>query len=215
MPFSTQAVEFPIKTYSFSTAKAKLKYFYTNVTDVPKTLYSNCNIIDWRVPKGSCIYLNNVTTISLDFEHVVPASRMKAMVRCSTLPREECARINPFYKMCHSNLHNLYPAISVINKTRSDIPFGIVNDNFEYLFGEYIGMKRSLNFRVIEPGSSVKGIIARATLYMESLGCVELSLKEQAMYHTWNVKHKPKPMELYRNYYIHSVIGASNPFITK
>ena len=109
------------------------------------------------------------------------------------------------------DLHNLQPAILILNQHRS---------NFE--FGDLPGERRdfgSCDFEVdpklhlAEPREAIRGDIARSYLYFQTRYGMQLNSAEQQLFERWNRLDPPDAWEVERNQLIGKITGHENPFI--
>ena len=153
-------------TYGFQTAKKKAAIVYkkmqqrreaANNNSNNTTFYCGCtfggddnnnNPEDKTFDAASCGYVprnnDNIRAHRIEWEHVVPASRMgegrdcwspDAETRETLFPieckkgvsaRECCRKVDPQFKQMEADLHNLRPTIGELNADRSNLPFGSV-----------------------------------------------------------------------------------------
>lgn len=181
------------RVYGWKTTKKHLKKFILRRPH-PRALYSNCPITpDFKVDVSHCgwyfRYYNGQDgdTISIDMEHIVPASRMMVYTGCAEMEsRSHCRKRNKRFKQCHNDPRNLYPAISTINRFRSALPFRhIPRGKGWYPFGKTIGFKKSLDGQSVEPPNFAKKTVGYAYLMMYKMECINLSDDEFELYKTW------------------------------
>ncbi len=67
----------------------------------------------------------------------------------------------------------------------------------------------------VQPPKITRGVIARATLYMDDRYNIKLSQKEKQMYQSWNKSYPADSWECRRNRLITNEQGNDNPYITK
>jgi deoxyribonuclease-1 len=112
-----------------------------------------------------------------------------------------------------ADLHNLFPSVGCVNAARS-------NFNFEELgiasqpFGPTCPMKFA--GRKVEPPARVKGVVARAYLYMDdAYGEYRMSRQQKRLMETWDSMYPPDAWECERNRRIRRVQGNGNPFVER
>lgn len=228
-PPATQAPvptgELPKTAGSFETAK---KWLYEKVQPGHElTLYCSCTYTpDKKVNLASCdlTALGTSTRANrTEAEHVFPASRIGARLRCWNEPictradgesykgRECCEDIDPWFETAHNDLHNLYPEVGSLNGSRGDYDFGMVDGEAR----EYGGCDFEINrdTDLVEPTDSVRGEIARAYLYMETTYGLPLTSDERKMLLDWHSKDPPEEWERERNRRITEIQGVGNPYV--
>lgn len=133
----------------------------------------------------------------IDIEHIVPKSRFK--------------KDNPEnFNMWTNDFHNMYPGIKKINNKRQVKPYwkGKISTP------QYGRCETTIGNEFIHPRDAVKGQIARAYLYMNSIGAIRLNSDEVATYNEWHNKFLPQKEECEREKIIFSIQGKHNPFIS-
>ena len=190
----------------FSEAKKIARYLFR---DHPVTLYCGCaydesGTINWQ----SCGYqpkkhLQRARRI--EWEHIVPAHRFGKHLACwkgvcdaqgqnCCRGRACCQKYDEHFRRMESELNNLYPAIGEINALRTNYEFENLDQAPILAFGRCL-IKVDHRARKMEPPSTVKGLIARAYLYMSQQYQMPLSQTEQAQYERWDKEHPPEAWE--------------------
>lgn len=133
----------------------------------------------------------------IDIEHIVPKSRFK----------KDNPEIN---NMWTNDFHNMYPGIRKINNKRQVKPYaeGKISPP------QYGRCETTIGNSFIHPRDASKGQIARAYLYMESIGAIRLTESEKSTYNKWHLNHRPQKEECEREKIIFSIQGKHNPFIS-
>lgn len=137
----------------------------------------------------------------IDIEHIVPKSRFKG-----DNPSASTEMVNVWT----NDFHNMYPGIRKINNKRQVKPYG----EGKISPPQYGRCETTIGNGVIHPRDSTKGQIARAYLYMESIGAIRLDTAERARYTKWHKGNKPSKEECEREKIIFSIQGRHNPFIS-
>jgi hypothetical protein len=117
-----------------------------------------------------------------------------------------------------SDLHHLYPSLSIPNHVRSNFPFGLVESTeYKTFAGSKFGQNK------FEPHDEVKGNVARALLYFVLRYKNRAILKNTdkdwfwndsiAMYFSWHQQDPPDEWERTRNDRIERYQKNRNPFI--
>jgi deoxyribonuclease I len=123
----------------------------------------------------------------IEWEHVVPASRMLEGRACATdpdrkgSPRRWCRRVDPEFRAMEGDLHNLVPAIGQLNAERADHPYGDIPDA-PRRFG---ACDFAVEDGVVAPAARIRGDIARIYAYMARAYGLELRAEESAMLARW------------------------------
>jgi deoxyribonuclease-1 len=137
----------------------------------------------------------------IDIEHIVPKSRFK-----NENPSISAEKFN----MLTNDFHNMYPGIRKINNKRQVKPYS----EGKITSRQYGRCETTIGNDFIHPRDSVKGQIARAYLYMDSIGAIRLSKDEKTKYYKWHDNHPPEKEECEREKIIFSIQGKRNPFIS-
>ncbi len=144
-------------------------------------------------------------------EHIFPMSWVTRELQCGS--RKECQANSALFRQIESDLHNIYPAIRVVNKARSN-----------YRFGEVAGESRQFGTcdfevdsrkRVAEPPPRKRGEIARAMLYIAHQYQMPLHAKTERLMKQWDKEDPPSAEEKRREKIIHREQGRENKFITQ
>jgi hypothetical protein len=137
-------------------------------------------------------------------------------VNCEHIwPQSKFAKLVPMV----SDLHHLYPALSVPNRMRSDLPFGVVKSEPEY--STRAGSR--LANGEFEPANQDKGNVARAMLYFYTRYLdrdIFLKTDKQRFFQSrvstfleWNKLDRVDGAEKERNDRIEQYQGNRNPYI--
>ncbi|MEO0368397.1 MAG: endonuclease [Pseudomonadota bacterium] len=150
--------------------------------------------------------------VQANIEHVFPMSWVTNALDCGT--RKQC-RDNDKFNQIESDLHNLYPALTQINKVRSSFKFGMVaGESRDY--GARCDFELDTRQRAVEPRPAVRGDIARAMFYMQNrygdLG-LKIFSKQAALLKEWHLEDPPDAEEQRRNDTIERLQGNRNPYI--
>ena len=118
-------------------------------------------------------------------------------------------------KISFSNdLHNLYPAILIVNRARQT-KFFAEGSNGKIKYGI---CKTSMDAGSVYPRDEAKGMIARAYLYMvlikQAIPTNEIDQDDIKMFKEWDKEYPPDPIERKRNSIIEKVQGWPNPCIS-
>ncbi len=179
---------------SFSTAKRR-------AANLPftETFYCGCPLVEGSFDPGPCGYRprrHNVRAQRVEWEHVVPASRLGQMFveyrdgdgRCVRDGRPYRGRtctekVNERYRRILADLYNLRPTIGELNADRRALAFGEVEGE-PRVYG-------SCDFevaKVVEPPVDRRGDIARTYLYMGLTYGLLLSDEERGRFLAWDAQ---------------------------
>ncbi|MFK7873452.1 MAG: endonuclease [Oligoflexales bacterium] len=212
------------------------------------TIYCGCDY-DYRkdvLGHGNCERFQlTEQNVQIQWEHIVPASFFgknfeewsKAPAKCREkgLRNRQCARkYSAEFRYMEADLHNLAPAIDLVNGLRSNYPMREIQDKTSdgvwlcqlypteqkgknrYRVYEQ-GHKGSLYLQngIVEPQAGVRGRISRAYLYMAWAypSRVNLTYEEWVLYHRWNEEEPPNRSELKQHKRSSEIQGNVNPFI--
>lgn len=145
----------------------------------------------------------------LNIEHVLPMSWVARHLGCGS--RARCRQSSTAFNQIEADLHNLYPARSLINAARENMRYGIVAGESRR-FGA-CDFEIDGNRRLAEPRPAVRGEIARAMLYMHERYGVHLRPPLYAMLIEWNALDPPDDAERARNRRIEALQGNRNVYI--
>ena len=112
-------------------------------------------------------------------------------------------------------MFNLIPVIGEVNDLRSDYPYGIVTDPSVTGFGA-CDYKIDPVARIAEPPVSVRGRIARASLYMadEYPTHLQFSDAQRQMFTEWNASYPATADECGELQTVAKLQGNTNPYVT-
>ena len=148
----------------------------------------------------------------LDVEHVYPASWMGDHLNCGN--RSQCrshAIHGTRFNHMEADLHNLFPAMAGLNRTRSNNTFGIIPGEARFLL--ICDFESNSANDVTEPRPGARGDIARAIFYMHQEYALPIEPNLLALLQQWNGDDPPATYEIWRNDTINRLQGTRNPFI--
>ncbi len=166
----------------------------------------------------------------LEWEHVVPASRLAGQRACWQTGHDLCistrsGRSFKGRKCCEkrgvdaearhmiNDLHNLTPSIGQVNGDRSNHPYGIVDGeprNYGTCDFEVGGSPK-----VAEPNPHIRGNTARIWIYMADTWGISLTQEEIEMFRKWDAADPVGEWEKIRDGRIEEIQGNTNPFVTE
>lgn len=146
-------------------------------------------------------------------EHVFPMSWVTRAMSCGT--RKQCRSRSAQFNRIESDLHNLYPSLTVVNAARSSYRFAEIRGEARE-FGESCDFEVDRKRRLAEPADEVAGDIARAMFYMayqyQGVG-LQIFAKTGRLLQQWHNSDPPDDQEISRNTRIEKLQGNRNPFI--
>jgi deoxyribonuclease-1 len=110
-----------------------------------------------------------------------------------------------------ADLHNLFPAMTGLNRTRSNNTFGIVPGEARFLL--ICDFESDSANDVTEPRPGARGDIARAIFYMHQEYALPIEPNLLALSQQWNNDDPPGTYEIWRNDTINRLQRTRNPFI--
>lgn len=214
----------PSPPTDFITAKMALRQIYR---DHQQTFYCDCSYqnsgsLNWQ----SCGFATTSSSHRakhIEWEHIMPASRFGHTQACwqqqycsnqegKPVKGRECCRVtSASFNQMEADLHNLVPAVGLVNKLRSNFDF-IQKPSIPNTFGECkIWVSKKQRKVAVEP--KLYGTIARAYLYMAEQYGIQLSSSERAKFTKWHQQYPPTAWEKERNQRISSAQGNHNHYI--
>ena len=110
-----------------------------------------------------------------------------------------------------ADLHNLFPAMAGLNRTRSNNTFGIIPDEERFLL--ICDFESDSANDVTEPRPGARGDIARSIFYMHQEYGLPIDANLLPLLQQWNNADLPDTYEIWRNDTINRLQGTRNPFI--
>ena len=151
----------------------------------------------------------NSKTKDLSIERVYPTQWTVNYLGCSSV--EQCRNESRRFNRIEADLHNYYPALTMIVRARSDFPYGEVAGEFREFFE--CDFEQDVRNEVIEARNRALGNIARSLFYMHweyGLPLRNHSLKKLIR---WHNDDPPSNDERRRNDIIEKLQGTRNSFI--
>ena len=176
---------------------------------------------------GLGAYAGQTRADRVEAEHVFPASQFGNYRDCWRKPkafpdcreadgdvisgRDCCQRVDAVFTAAHNDLHNLVPAVGLINGQRSNHNWGMVSRGERYGACE---IRIDGSIRRVQPPDAVRGDIARIMLYMQDTYGFRLSRQDQQLYAAWNNADPPDAWEIERDKRITRVQGKGNEYVS-
>ncbi|MEA3640236.1 MAG: endonuclease [Lamprobacter sp.] len=229
-PTPAERGELPQVAGSFSRAKDLL---YDNIYRGQRvTAYCGCRYDSRRrTDLGSCgmsQYAGDTRADRVEAEHVFPASQFGNFRKCWREPesfddcftssgkalsgRDCCQRVDMTFTAAHNDLHNLIPAVGLVNGRRSDYNWGMVPGGDVY--GD-CDIRIDSSIRRVQPPDHLRGDIARTMLYMADTYGFRLSRQDQQLYRAWNNLDPPDDWEIERNKRIAKLQKIENRYVSE
>lgn len=150
---------------------------------------------------GSRDFFDSTFSDCVSLEHVAPKSHFNQDTELS------------------NDFHNLFPAIKQINTIRQDKFFAEGFGNVR--FGKCKSSVDKGGFGRMYPRNEIKGIIARAYLYMMDKSSIlkkrtisEMGADFEIMLKNWDASYPPNAVECKREKIIYEIQGNHNPYIS-
>lgn len=152
----------------------------------------------------------------VNIEHVFPMSWVMKGVRCGD--RNQCRRSSKRFRLIESDMHNMYPALSEVNKIRSAMSFSTIKGEKHLKLDSVSNCDFEVDFRKrrVEPRPAARGEIARAMLYMDDTYAeLELFKRQREMLLKWHQADRPSNLEKKRNDVIERLQGTRNRWVDR
>lgn len=195
-----------------------------------ETAYCGCGYNGRRqVDLASCgleRYASNERARRVEAEHVFPAAQFGNFRRCWRHPeayrdcreadgdllsgRDCCLRVDETFLVAHNDLHNLVPAVGMINGDRRDYRWGMVAGGVRY--GD-CGLRIDAGNRRVQPPDALRGDIARIMLYMRDTYGFRLSRQDERLFQVWSEGDPPDAWEQRRQQRIRRLQGVENTHV--
>lgn len=177
-----------------------------------------CGCLYYRnkeVNLNSCGYKirkNATRAKRIEWEHVVPASWYGKTEECWYQGgRKNCQKKSEAFEKFEGDLHNLRPVVGEVNSDRSDLTYGIVGQYYK----TYGNCQFKIDFKnnVVEPPDSIKGDLARISLYIIQKYNLLVPEQTKKLWLEWNNIDPVSDLEILINKKIHQIQGDSNIYI--
>lgn len=175
--------------------------------DRPITFYCGCKYIPQGKSGGtidleSCNYVPRKMSkraIRLEWEHVMPAWFFGHYRECwkqggkqcidskgkRYKGRECCRKVDAGFRRMEADLMNIVPEGGELNAARSNYPYGIVPGEKR----AYGPCDFEVGNGIVEPGESIRGIIAHIWFYMRDTYHIPLSKETEALLKKWKATY--------------------------
>lgn len=214
---------------SFNQAKRQARIIWS---DHRQTVYCGCKFDKHlRINLHSCDYhpKDIQRAKRVEWEHIVPVSLFGQNRSCWKKSacshknkkkyggRECCEKKDIQFRQMYTDLHNLVPIIGEVNGARSNFSFTAIPENRKIEIGMFNGCDIIIDAteKTVEPKDQIKGLIARAHLYMAETYAISLKPGQNETMQDWHEKYPPSEWEKEWNLRIYNVTGKNNRFIAE
>ncbi len=152
----------------------------------------------------------------VNIEYVFPMSWVMKGLRCGD--RNQCRRSSDRFRFIESDMHNMFPALSEVNKIRSAMSFSTIKGEKHLKLDSVSNCDFEVDFRKrrVEPRPAARGEIARAMLYMDdTYSELELFKRQREMLIKWHQADRPSNLEKKRNDVIERLQGTRNRWVDR
>lgn len=207
---------------SFSRAKTIAKKLFAHQRE---TLYCSCRFDEANLVDLSSCNMQQASSIKrakrIEWEHIMPAEHFGRYFQCWQQAmcekdgkvyggRKCCEKIDPVFKHTESELYNLWPSVGVINQVRSNYYYSKIKSKSQ-LYGCDFSVDKIK--KTVEPRNAIKGLVARANLFMSYRYNVPLSKEQRNLFESWHVKYPPTAAEKNWARQVAEIEGYHNPYI--
>ena len=145
----------------------------------------------------------------IEIEQVYPVQWTVNYLGCATV--EQCRNESRRFNRIEADLHNYYPALSMIVRARSNYPFGEVPGEFREFFE--CDFEQDVRNKVVEARNPALGNIARSLFYMHWEYGLPIRNHSIEKLIKWHNDDPPSKDEKRRNDIIEKLQGTRNTFI--
>ena len=207
---------------SFSEAKRIAAKVFV---DHKETLYCHCEFDSRHVINLASCGMQSAEDINrarrMEWEHMMAAENFGKHFECWRTPlcekngklykgRKCCQKIDPEFRHIEAELYNLWPAVGLVNQTRSNYRFGILDEKHDF-YGCAFSVNKQI--RRAEPPDYAKGIVARANLFIAHHYGIRISDAQRQLLTAWNQLYPPDAWEKEWAGRVAAIEGYSNPYI--
>lgn len=207
---------------SFSQAK---RLVYQMFSSHPHTVYCHCLYHQKTVDLDSCgmrAASPKARAHRVEIEHFMAAEHFGQQFACWRKPdclsprgtplrgRACCRATDARFREVESELYNLWPAVGLVNDARSNYRFGMVTGPHSF-YGCDVAIDKE--HRRIEPAAQVKGLVARAHLFMRDHYRLRLSPAQTQLFLAWNKQVPADAWECAWAEQVKAFEDYSNPWI--
>ena len=148
-------------------------------------------------------------TEEIGIEHVYPTNWVTTYLGCDSV--EQCRNESRRFNRIEADLHNYYPALTMIIRGRSDYPFGEVPGEYREFFE--CDFELDVRNKVVEARNPALGNIARSLFYMHWEYGLPINNHNINTLIAWHTEDPPSKDEKRRNDIIDKLQGTRDGFI--
>lgn len=196
--------------------------------DHRETLYCACSYNKHGEINNSSCSLNpkkyTRRATKMEFEHMMPMENAGRHLNCwknkicvnkqgqRYRGRACCRKISPEFRKMENELLNLWPSVGSINQARSNFRFTEFSEQEKARLGKLDNCDFWLDkaAKKVESRDVVKGIVARANLFMADKYSITLSKQQRKLLEIWNKKYPSTAWEITWNNKIKQIQGYGN-----
>ena len=198
-------------------------YVYALFREHPITLYCHCRYEHKKINLNSCnmqsaAHLARAHRVEL--EHMMPAENFGRQLACwrekiciknnkAYRGRKCCRQQSPLFNQAEGELYNLWPSVGLVNGARSNFRYNAFKGSAFY--GCPIVIDKT--HRQVSPADEVKGIVARANLFMSDEYHIVLSSAQRRLFLAWHKQFPPDDWEKQWAAAVEKIEGYRNPYI--
>jgi deoxyribonuclease-1 len=209
---------------NFQWAKREADKIFANYR---MTLYCNCKFNPFKEIDLKSCHMEEAQAIKrahrVEWEHIMPAQNFGQHFKCwqeklcqtkgkSYKGKACCTRIDANFRAAEAELYNLWPAEGLINQARSNFRYATLHGVLNY-YGCPFALDKVK--RRVEPEDRIKGLVARANLFMSDKYGIRLSSSQRKLFLEWDRRFPPSSVEMRWSEKVFKVEGYYNPYIRK
>ena len=190
-----------------------------------QTLYCQCEFDEFNEINLDSCNMQSANPIKrahqMEWEHIMPAEMFGHHFECWQKPlcenkgkrfkgRRCCGKINTEFKHIEAELYNLWPAVGLVNQARSNYRYAKLENEPSFHGCEF---KINKKLHRAEPPDRIKGLVARASLFVSNHYGIHLSDDERLLFNSWNKLYPPTESERKWANQVAQVEGYNNPYI--
>lgn len=207
---------------SFARAKTIAKKVFA---DKRETLYCSCRFNEEnQVDLKSC-HMEEASSIErarrIEWEHIMPAEHFGRHFQCWKEAicekdgkvyrgRKCCEKVDKNFREIESELYNLWPSVGVVNQKRSNYDYSTILVKTDLYGCDFSVNKQE---KKVEPKNAIKGLVARANLFMAYRYNIPLSAEQRLLFETWHAQYPPTELEIIWGRQVAAIEGYNNPYI--
>lgn len=207
---------------SFEISKTILRDFYK---DTEVSFYCPCSMSSARNIQGECldvkIYSRRRNIV--EWDHILPMSLYKNFFsewehgsdQCKKKGRNCARQMSSFFNKIEADLYNIIPTQGSFNAFKGNLLFSEGN-SYEHkrYFCSFCTIIKQ-NKKIVLEESYIRGVVARAILYMNDTYIEILPDELKALYLTWHEKHPPEEDECKRHFFIQQIQNTQNTYLNQ